>query len=382
MAQPLSSRDRILRTLRGKPTDRVPISPPIPWNVWDEIEGRNPAGWQAEDNFLRVMELVHQHCDTTVQSRTLGGLFDRSQLHCPRRYAETVSTERSGGRATVTRVLHTPRGDLRSRFATDAGVHTAWVVEPFVKDLDDVEKILSVPYEFEKPDMEAFRRETERIGDRAVMEVGISTPLVCVSHIMPFDTFLLWTVAERAAVERLIRTVFERAYEKLEYILQRGAGPLFWIGGSEQATPPMMSPRQYDEYVANYDGRLIDLIHKYGQYAHVHCHGRISRIFQRLLDKRVDALDPVEPPPDGDIEIAEAKRLAAGRMTLMGNIEFHRLEFAAPEEMDALVRRALCEGPKDHFILYPSATAISRLSDRYRDNAIRYIEAGLEYGRF
>ena len=90
--------------------------------------------------------------------------------------------------------------------------------------------------------MEAFRREVERIGDRAVMEIGISTPMVCVSHVMHFDTFLEWTVAERATIERLIETVFERIYEKLKYVLEHGAGPMFWIGGSEQATPPMMSP--------------------------------------------------------------------------------------------------------------------------------------------
>jgi uroporphyrinogen-III decarboxylase len=182
-------------------------------------------------------------------------------------------------------------------------------------------------------------------------------------------------------IERLIRMAFERIHEKLKYALERGAGPVFWIGGSEQATPPMMSPRLYDDLVVKYDGQLIALIHKYGQYAHVHCHGKIAGILDRLLDMGADMLDPVEPPPDGDIEIEEAKRRAAGRMTLMGNIEFRHLEFATPPEIDALVRRAL-SGPKDHLILYPSATAIARLSDRYRDNAIQYIESGVEYGAF
>jgi hypothetical protein len=378
----LSSRERILRTLRGEGTDRIPIAPPIPWNIWDDIEGRKAQGWQAEDSFQQVLALVRKHCDETARSRVLGTVGDRSQLHCPSKCTKTVSTVRSNGRTTVTRVLHTPKGDLRTVIAMDAGVSTAWVVEPLVKDLDDVEKILSVPFEWGKPDMEAFRCEVERIGDRAVMEIGISTPMVCVSHVMHFDTFLEWTVSERPTIERLIETVFERIHEKLEYVLAHGAGPLFWIGGSEQATPPMMSPKLYDDFVVRYDGRLIELIHKHGQYAHVHCHGKVSRIFDRLLDMGVDALDPVEPPPDGDIELAEAKRRSAGRMTLMGNIEFRHLEFATRHEIDAMVRRTICEGPKNHMILYPSATAISRISDRYRDNAIQYIESGLEYGAF
>ena len=379
-SETLSSRERILRTLRGEPTDRVPIAPPIPWNIWDDIEGRKAQGWQAEDNFQQVMELVRKHCDETIRSRALGTVGDRSQLHCPGKHSEIVSTERSDGRTTITRVLHTPKGDLRTVIAMDAGVSTAWVVEPLVKDLDDVERILSVPFDWVKPDMVAFRREVAQIGERAVMEIGISTPMVCVSHVMHFDTFLAWTVAERPTIERLIDTVFERIHDKLEYVLERGAGALFWIGGSEQATPPMMSPRLYDDLVVKYDGRLIELIHKHGQYAHVHCHGKVATILDRLLAMGVDALDPVEPPPDGDIDLAEAKRRAAGRITLMGNIEFRHLEFATPHEIDVMVRRAICEGPKDHMILYPSATAISRLSDRYRDNAIQYIESGLKYG--
>jgi hypothetical protein len=66
----------------------------------------------------------------------------------------------------------------------------------------------------------------------------------------------------------------------------------------------------------------------------------------------------------------------------MGNIEFVDLEFATPGQIEEKVKRALCEGGLQHTILYPSATAISRLSDAHRDNAIRYIEAGVKYGRF
>lgn len=116
-SETLSSRERVLRTLRGETTDRVPIAPPIPWNIWDEVEGRELQGWQAEKNFQQILALVRKHCDTTVGSRLLGTVGDRSQLHCPGRYSETVSTERRDGRTTVTRALHTPKGDLRTVIA-------------------------------------------------------------------------------------------------------------------------------------------------------------------------------------------------------------------------------------------------------------------------
>jgi uroporphyrinogen-III decarboxylase len=239
-----------------------------------------------------------------------------------------------------------------------------------------------VPFRFDKPDLKPFFQQRERLSERGVAQVGISTPMVSVSHLFQFGQFLEWCLSERALIEKLIATCFERICVKLEHLLQNGVGPIFWIGGSEQATPPMMSPKLYDEFVVKYDGQLMQLIHKYGGIVHVHCHGKISGIFDRLLEMGVDMLDPVEPPPQGDIEMGEAKLRADGRITLMGNIEFVDLEFATPGQIEEKVKRALCEGGLQHTILYPSATAISRLSDAHRDNAIRYIEAGVKYGRF
>jgi len=245
-----------------------------------------------------------------------------------------------------------------------------------------VERILSVPFRFDKPDLAGFFADRERLGDRGVMQVGVSTPMVCVSRLFHFDQFLEWCAAEHDLIDRLIRTVFERIHVKLEWLLQQGIGPTFWFGGSEQATPPMMSPRYYDDFVVKYDGRLFDLVHRYGQLVHVHCHGKIAATLPKLVERGVDSLDPVEPPPDGDVEMGEAKRMVQGRIALLGNVEFRHLEFAEPDEIEEMVQHAILDGGKEHCMLYPSARAISSISDRYRDNAIRYIEAGLRYGRF
>jgi len=198
---------------------------------------------------------------------------------------------------------------------------------------------------------------------------------------MHFDQFLEWCASEFDMIDRFIRVVQERAAEKLQSALEQGAGPLFWFGGSEQATPPMMSRRLYDAFVVKYDRPLFDLVHKHGCYVHVHCHGKISGILDRLLDMGADMLDPVEPPPQGDVEMGDAKRRVRGRITLMGNVEFRDLEFAGPDEIEEKVRRAVCDGGKAHTILYPSAVGISTVGERYRDNAIRYMEAGLKYGQ-
>ena len=377
-----SCRERILRTVRGEKVDRVPIFPPIPWNPWMLIEQRPTTGLYAEQNYQIVADLVEKHCDSFCRSRALGGMFDRRFMLIPPEHISVASREIVGDRTVVTYRVTTPKGDLRSVEETVRGIQTTYYTEPLLKDKSDVEKIFSVPFRFDKPDLKPFFDEREKIGDRAVMEVGISTPLVSTSRMLDFTQFFEWCLTERATIFKLLETHLERIYVKLEYLRQNGVGPCFWFGGSEQATPPMMSSQMYDDFVVRYDSQLFDLVHKYGGLVHVHCHGKVNTIFERIIDMGVDMLDPMEPPPDGDLEIGEAKRRANGRITLMGNIEIRDLDFATPGEIADKVKHAINDGGKKHFMLYPCATAISGLTDQYRDNAIQYIRSGLEYGTF
>lgn len=360
----------------------MPIFPPIPRNPLVPAEERSRRGWQAEPNFRQVAEWVDEHCDCLYSSRALGGMFDRRFLLIPREYVETVARREGDAKTLTAYRVRTPKGDLRSVEETVKGISTTYYTEPLLKDKDDVEKILSVPFSFAKPDLKPFFDEREKLGERGVMQVSISTPLVCVSRMLDFTRFFHWCVSERETIARLLRTAQERIAVKLEYLLQKGVGPCFWFGGSEQATPPLMSNRFFDELVVAYDRPLFELVHRYGGLVHVHCHGRVNTVLERFVQMGADMLDPVEPPPSGDIDIADAKRRARGRITLMGNIEFRDLEFATPKEIDEKVRHAICDGGKKHFMLHPSAAAISRLSDRFRDNAIQYVKSGLAYGAF
>jgi len=381
MSGQLTHRDRILRSARGESVDRVPISPPIPFDpiAWDE--GGPHQHREADPLWHEVAKLCAEHCDCLVNiPGPVGRLFDRRFLLTPAQYIEQLPPEQDGEWRVIRHVIRTPQGDLTTTDYHQPGVATSWYVEPLVKTVEDAEALLSVPYEFEQPDLSTCLEFMERVGDRAVTQVGVSTPLVSVSRLMHFDQLLLWCHTENELIHRLIATMCERVRLGLEYVLEAGLGPVVWVGGSEQATPPMMGPEMYDEFVTAYDSRLMDVVHSHGALVHVHCHGKISGILDRLLDMGVDMLDPVEPPPDGDITMAEAKRRTNGRLTLLGNIEFRELEFATPARIDGLVRAAIVDGGPHRVHLYPSATPIEPLTERYRDNALAYLEAGLKYG--
>jgi len=377
----LSSYERILRTVQGKPVDRVPILSPLFWNPLDgdAIEYE----WERNQNYREVKEIVKKHCDFLCRPHSLPlDLFDYRFLLVPANYIEIVEKRQGKGRITVRYRVRTPKGDLYTTEEKKENVHTTWCVEPLLKDKKDVEKILSVPFRFKPFDLEPFFKEKERLGKRGVMQIQISTPLVCTSSLLKFEDFFLWCITERKLVTKLMDVILEREYIKLEYLLKQGVGPIFWFGGSEQATPPMMSSHLFDELVVAYDSVLFDLVHRYGAVVNVHCHGKVGTVIEKFINMGADMLNPVEPPPDGDIDIEEAKRLAQGRITLIGNIEMRDLEFNTPQQIEDKVENAICKGGKKHFMLSPTDYVYTTISDRFRDNIIRFIKAGLKYGKF
>ena len=380
MPQPLTQQERLLRAVRWERGDRVPLLPPIPWHPLQWEDHPPQSGWQTEDNYLQVLELVQEHCAHLVGARAGYGLFDRRFFLVPPEHIEVVSHETHNGHTTVTTVVHTPLGDLRTVDEHDANIATGWYTEPLLKTKDDVAKLLSVPYRFHPPDLSPLHEDERRLGDRGLQQISVSTPLVSISRLFHFDQFLEWCAAERDTILHLMDVLTERIRRSLQYCLDQGVGPVYWFGGSEQATPPMMSPEYYDTFVVPYDGPLMQMVRDAGKLVHVHCHGKVNGCFEKIMGMGAHLLDPLEPPPDGDLPLAEAKERARGRLALIGNLEFRHLEFATPQEIEEMVRRAICEGPPEGLILGCSATPITTVTDRYRDNAIRYIEAGLEYG--
>jgi len=137
----------------------------------------------------------------------------------------------------------------------------------------------------------------------------------------------------------------------------------------------------FDQFILGYEGRLWKMVRDAGQIVWVHCHGKVRTVIDDFVQGGVQLLDPVEPPPQGDIDVGEAKqRAVAGPMTLIGNIEFSDLCQLSADEIEARVERAVCEGGRQHFILGASDFPISAIDDRLKENLICFIEAGIKYG--
>jgi len=375
----MTGKERCLAVLKGEIPDRVPIST-------YELVGWDRDAWEnREPSYARLMDVIRRDTDCLYRwsaawpERGVGYFLSASEdVEAERK------TRRDGADEKTLHVVHTPKGDLTSRTMARRGVHTTWVEEHFVKTGEDVERVLSVPYAPREPDCSSLAVARERVGERGIVKTSIADALCCVCELFEFGEFTVWALTERATVRRLLDAFHVRVMDQLRAQLEAGVGPLWRVVGAEYATPPYMPPELFAECVLPYDRDIVDLIHRYGGYARIHCHGKISRVLDMIAATGADAIDPVEPPPQGDIDLAEAKRRIGERMTIMGNLELAMLETATAEQVRAEVGRSMEAGkPGGRFVIMPTAAPIDvPLKRRTEENYLAFIETARELGAY
>jgi uroporphyrinogen-III decarboxylase len=212
---------------------------------------------------------------------------------------------------------------------------------------------------------------------------SVNSMVAMLCGIMDFGMLLEWVLAEPELIKRLADTWLDRTWQKVDFLLSQGVGPFWHFNGVERASPPMMGPKQWETLVVPYDGEIMRRIKERDKEAkiHVHCHGKVGTLLDSFIKMGVDSTDPVEPPPQGDIEIASAKKRVKGKLTLFGNIEFCDMDMKTPDEIEQNVRSAIEDGGKKHLVLFPSATPHEKPTAKFYANAERYLQTALKYGK-
>ena len=150
---------------------------------------------------------------------------------------------------------------------------------------------------------------------------------------------------------------------KTEAVSEALPGRLWRIFGPEYASPPYLPPRLFREYVCRYVGPMIEAIQRHDGYARIHSHGNLKDILDDIVGMGADGLDPIEPPPQGDVELSYVRERYGKDMVLFGNLEITDIENLPTEQLAEKVKRALEEGTSGSgrgFVLMPSACPYGR----------------------
>ncbi len=378
-----TSRRRLLTALAGGTPDRVPI------NTY-ELAGRNSRDWyNNQPSYAGLMDLVRSHtdCITNWNPRSMTDQYTCHERFLCSDYPVPIesSTETTAQFERTTRIVHTPKGPLRSVTQTAPNVYTTWQVEHWCKHVADVDKALSVPYQPADYDSSDLGRVRAELGEHGLIMASVGDPAYLAAELMSFQDCLLWAFEETAHFARTVEILAERVLENLRRQLDCCVVDLYRIVGPEFFTPPYLPPAMFRRFVLPHVTEMTRLIHSRGAKVRVHCHGKIGRVLDMLIDTGCDGIDPCEPPPDGDMELAEVKgRCQPHGVSVWGNMELKLLEHGTPDQVRSEARKILEQAKAGGgFVLMPTAAPINvPLAPETEANYRAFIEAGLEYGAY
>ena len=85
----------------------------------------------------------------------------------------------------------------------------------------------------------------------------------------------------------------------------------------------LISTRHYREFVLPFEARVVSGFKARcpGTPVYTHTCGRIGDRLELLEETGTDGIDTLDPPPLGDVDLAEAKERVGGRLFLKGNVD-------------------------------------------------------------
>lgn len=344
----MTSRERLLCAFAHERPDRVPVA---------------PFGFGHVDPDSEIgLELVRR-TDFIASVGGAGGSFWGTQLR--------TTTETEGYTTRIT--YHTPRGDLH-QVSRRTEITSATTVFP-CKTADDIEKVLSVPYEPMRPDPTVFNTWKDRIGDEGIVLAGFSDAICTPATLFsPEDFALLWVDAPDAFME-LIRVANERVCESAELACRAGIDAFRIIGGEYAST--QLGPYAYRQTVTEPDREFIGIMHEHGATVYYHNHGPVMKYLEMFADIGMDAADCFEAPPWGDCDLTVAREVLAGRVCIVGNLDDMELIDKEPEaKVRQIARERLAQAGPDNFVL--GGTASGTYTERAARNFIAMAEVAAE----
>jgi len=358
--------------LRGEPVDRPAVnfyeiggfaidpSDPDEFNVYSDPSWR-PLLQLAEErtDLIRMRSAVrsrswdpYRTLSAEAQSDEHRDLvqfhkYQENEWHCTR------VTIRAGGRM------------LTSTTRRSTEVDTVWTTEHLLKSVEDVEAYLRLPDGLftEHIDVAPLVEEDTRTGDRGIVMVDTEDPLCAAASLFAMEDFLTIALTEPKLFHRLLEKLAASLYTRTERVSRDFPDHLWRVYGPEYAAEPFLPPHLFRDYVVRYTEPMVRAIRKNGGFARIHCHGRIRAILDSICAMGADGIDPIEPPPHGDVDLAFVRRAYGERLVLFGNVELSDIESMEADAFGRLVERTLLDGTGGQgrgFVLMPSASPNGR----------------------
>jgi len=361
----MTSKERLMNILKGKDVDRAAFKL---WGLYPKDKLLSPKYKEVYELAMRVTDIFTQSHPINYEEFGTGTEYIYTEKDIDGNFYD-----RNVSMITPTRTLNTV---VR---ASRLG-EPEYTLEHYVKDAQDLRALVDVEYEPYPVDLKPFHEQSGLVGDRGVVYYNLDHTGYMVQRLMGPELFSYMLYDEPELILETARIFQRRLIKEVKAVLETGITPVFGWCGPEICIPPHTSLDVFESLVFDMDKPICDLIHNGGGYVWGHCHGQMKRVIGRFADMGVDLLNPIEPPPLGDVSLAEAISLGKG-IGVEGNIEIMWLLQDNEDVIRAAIDTALSDTTGyGRFVLGLSAGFEEYVnpSDNYLNNLMVYLKYGAE----
>lgn len=357
----MTSRERLMATLEGRPVDRPAVNLYEVGGFDPRLDDPDPFNVYTDPSWRPLLQLAEERTDL-IRMRGPRSRLSHEDV-CNEFYTrDTWTDENARFTRTTLRVGGRTMTELTRR---DRDIDTTWHIEHLLKDAEDLHAFLELPDEVfeEEHDVTPLFEADAAVGDRGIVMVDSADPVCMAASLFSMQTYILVAYSEPELFHRLLEKFARPLYARAETVAREFPGHLWRVVGPEYATEPYLPPALFEEYVVRYTRPIIESIQRHGGYARLHSHGRIRSALPLIASMGPAALDPIEPPPQGDVELADVRREYGRDLVLFGNIEVSDVENLGTPAFEKVVEKALRAGTSGKgrgFVLMPTAAPYGR----------------------
>lgn len=362
----MTSRERFYKVIKGKIPDRVPVTLFIQHQghfitqVYPDVDMHDSLTLD-----LKVIEIQKQ-LGTDVFVRLLFDFDDPESL--PRGGLDVnkqtenweVETERvTNENVTIYRsTIKTPEGILTQDFSVNEirkGTYVHACTKKPIHSLKDLE--IAIKYEPKMTD--AFKHKVnyrvekvkEALGEDGI--VGIWAPhgpFNNASLIMDLETLYSLYLTNYAFYEKIMNFAIDRTKDYAMAMISSGVDVLIV---SANVPGGFLGPAIYKQYVLPFEQRFVELCQKTGIPVLYHNCGEIMNLVESYKKLGVKMVEPFSPPPLGDADLAEAKKIVDGAYVMIGGVDqVNVLQKGTVEQVREVTKKTIETGkPGGKFIL-------------------------------
>jgi uroporphyrinogen-III decarboxylase len=380
----MTSRERLLTTLRGGIADRVPVA----LFVQEEYLAYYYPQKAQVDRVIDATELANElDFDLMAKHRALElpHWFRRSRPGWEVRHTSATADGIERRQLEIVTPKHTfAKEEARPYTGAGSAGATFAQTKPLLKSREEIESF----FEMLPPLNDDDRREIREIvagwkqviGARGVLAPwGFAGVFNFAAELIGMDNLYVAPYEDEEQYRFLMERVTEAMCAYNPVLVEAGCD---CVGVQGHMAGGMTTGSDYfRQFVLPYEKQMLDAIHAAGGFSVYHNCGFARSLYGNYRELGMTVWETVSEPPRGDNHLAEAKAVLGDKLCLLGNLDqVDFLKRATPHEVAARAREIVAVGKPGGRYIFSASDFLEKSTPR--ENVIAMIAAAKEAGAY